>query len=682
MKKIKIVSIILLCIMLGLSVVSNAEEVTGVENGEVIEPVQEGTYAILNDNSIELYENETYELKLDTDYLGEIKWESSNEEIVSVENGIITAIQSGETVITVRCGEFVDTCDVVVKEVKLTLNSNKTVAIYKNGRNQIKANYSLGNENIKYSSSNQSIAKVSTTGQITGVAPGKAVITISAGNCENKYVTVYVVNKTLSTPVVKISRTSNSFNITWNKITGASKYVVYRKIDSGSWTKITTTTGTKYVEKNLAYGKKYYYKVQAVGSAYGLERASAYSSYVRGLTNTIYRPDNVKVTSANYNKITITWTKVVPARGYEIYRATSKNGTYKKIATISNASTVTYTDSKLTTGKTYYYKIRAVYGTAKSPYTTVKSVAPIPRTPVIKTIANVTNKTVKISWEAVSGASGYVVYRRASTNNSWEKIATVKGGNTLTYTDKTSGAWYYCVKAYRTVNGKKIYGNRSEAIRVCALNKTTVTAVQDGEKIAQVVSWNKVKNATAYQVYRKIGKNGTWERVKNTTAIVHKENVRHGVVIYWKVRPIYQNNGVTSYGAFSAEVNCIASYEPNYSVYMSDEYDPVAYSIGMIFTNNGTGTVRIYSDDAYYYDAGYSSFTRYLYMIETETGYFYPIDYIDVKPGESKIVMFSVYNNDYTWYDSTGRLYFKFRYDGVTYTGCSSADYGNIYWEN
>ncbi len=57
------------------------------------------------------------------------------------------------------------------------------------------------------------------------------------------------------------------------------------------------------------------------------------------------------------NYITLSWSKDSSISGYEIYRAPSIIGTYKKIKTINKKSTTTYKDKKLTSGKCYYYKI-------------------------------------------------------------------------------------------------------------------------------------------------------------------------------------------------------------------------------------------------------------------------------------------------------------------------------------
>lgn len=66
--------------------------------------------------------------------------------------------------------------------------------------------------------------------------------------------------------------------------------------------------------------------------------------------------------------ITVKWTKVTGASGYEIYRATKKSGKYKKIKTVTKAKTVTFTNKKLKKKKTYFYKVRAYKTVAGKKY--------------------------------------------------------------------------------------------------------------------------------------------------------------------------------------------------------------------------------------------------------------------------------------------------------------------------
>lgn len=72
-------------------------------------------------------------------------------------------------------------------------------------------------------------------------------------------------------------------------------------------------------------------------------------------------PGKTKIQKAIGKKkaVTITWKRVAGADGYYVYRSASKNGNYKKIATVKGASKISYTNKKLKSKKTYYYKVAA-----------------------------------------------------------------------------------------------------------------------------------------------------------------------------------------------------------------------------------------------------------------------------------------------------------------------------------
>ena len=63
--------------------------------------------------------------------------------------------------------------------------------------------------------------------------------------------------------------------------------------------------------------------------------------------------------STGSKKIKVSWNKISGSTGYEVYRATSKSGKYSKIKTVTKGSTLSYTNIKLSKGKTYYYKVKA-----------------------------------------------------------------------------------------------------------------------------------------------------------------------------------------------------------------------------------------------------------------------------------------------------------------------------------
>lgn len=147
-------------------------------------------------------------------------------------------------------------------------------------------------------------------------------------------------------------------------------------------------SGKDCLDNQKIYERTLGYKKAATGEEKklnGLKRFKTYYVKITGNAIGKYRlsvsvsAPTAKVAKASTKKVKITWAKVSRASGYEIYRANSKNGTYKKIATIKGGTKVQYIDSKsLKKGKIYYYKIRAykkVNGkTYYSDFSSVKSI--------------------------------------------------------------------------------------------------------------------------------------------------------------------------------------------------------------------------------------------------------------------------------------------------------------------
>lgn len=483
----------------------------------------------------------------------------------------------------------------------------------------------------------------------------------------------------LETPAVSLNRDAAGIKIEWEEIPEATEYEVWRSSDSEDWEMLDTVTELEYLDDELEYGETYSYKVKAIAVEDGIEREGDFSEEVTSVVDSISKPNSLTVKCVGYTSLRISWSKVVPATGYQIYRSTSKDGTYKRIKTISDEDTLTYKDTGLKTGQKYYYKVRAVYESEKGKYSSVKNSTPNVKAPEIKTLAYSTKSTITVRWNKVTGANGYYIYRKTTSSGEWKRVKTVKGGSEESYkfTD-LNGRYYFSVKAYRTVDGEKIAGPRSETVRLATLGKTKITVDQYEDDLKQIVTWNKVSKATGYKVYRKVGSKGEWKCVKTTTSTSYTASVNHGSYYYWKVRPIFEYADSVTWGPYSEEDNLLIYYYPEYSVVMSDDYDPETYAIAMAVTNHGVGKMRIFSRNACYIDDVDSGYDRYLHLVETESGYYEEISYVDIMPGETEIIMFEV--EDYsTWYSPYAAIGYEFWYDGVYYIGVSSAYYGSAY---
>ena len=201
------------------------------------------------------------------------------------------------------------------------------------------------------------------------------------------------------------------------------------------------------------------------GDADAVEPAELSAAQVK-----VLKPSGVKAVSYSYTKIKVSWNKIEGVDGYKVYRATSKSGKYTVSKTTTSADTLSYINTGRTTGKTYFYKVRGYKKIGKTTYyTKYSAVTSTYARPNKVSITKVTlggsdkdryNRTPKTSWKAVTGATGYEVYRSRVDKESWMKLIST----TKTYYTDTSKSFYfirnykYKVRAYRTVNGKKVYG--------------------------------------------------------------------------------------------------------------------------------------------------------------------------------------------------------------------------------
>jgi fibronectin type 3 domain-containing protein len=262
------------------------------------------------------------------------------------------------------------------------------------------------------------------------------------------------------TGIKVISRTDTKIKLGWSKVKGATGYKIY-KYDASKKKYVAIKTVTSKVNSLLVSGLKgsttYKFKVLAyrkLGSTYLWSADSAAS-----ISTTPAAVKNLTVTARSNTTITLKWSQVANADGYVVYRYSK--GKYVRIKTITNKKTVKFVSSNLTAGTTYKYKVTAYRKVGSSKVENAGALissTTLPATPVVT--AKSTGGKATLSWRAISGAGGYVVYMSQSKKGAYKKVATITNGKTATYTKtglKKNTTYYFKVRSYKKYNGKIYY---------------------------------------------------------------------------------------------------------------------------------------------------------------------------------------------------------------------------------
>ena len=352
------------------------------------------------------------------------------------------------------------------------------------------------------------------------------------------------------------SYTSNY--VSWPAVTGASGYEIYfSKGTSATYTLLKALTTTSFSHTALTTNTKYNYKVRAYRLVGKVKVYGAFSSIVSSIPVPAI-PTALSVASSGYNSLRVTWAAVGGASGYEISYATSELGTYTKLAlqTALSASI-----PSLVTKTSYYVKVRAyrLVGTTKvyGGYSTIVSNKPIPSTPVL-TVASIAYDSLKISWPAIAGASGYELLHTNLGSNVFHLLSDTTA---LTYTESGLVSGYntsYYIRAYVMVGDTKIYSLDSAIVIGKAVPTPVTGFVLTMPGVSTLsLGWTAVPNASGYEVSRSAAVAGTYTVLANVESAVAytSTGLSFNTSYYYKIRPYITVSDVKVYGAYSAVIS-------------------------------------------------------------------------------------------------------------------------------
>ena len=271
--------------------------------------------------------------------------------------------------------------------------------------------------------------------------------------------------------------------VEWVAVDGADGYQIFRSESpdgSTGWSCVKTIKDgktTRYYNQGLTPGITYYYKVRSYVQN-GEERVYSDFSEVKFMPAAVVWDG--PYSNATF-RIRLRWDQVGSAHGYQIWRQ-AEDGSWAVVKTIGDrGNTLTndqgdvtaYSNTGLTAGGKYTYRMRAFYitgvgGKIYGPYSDEITVAVQPGAPV-GTVTSPKAGRAQVDWTMGSKADGYQVWMSEKEGAGFSIIKSVTDGDTASYTkyDLQSGKTYYFkVRAYCEVDGKKTFGAYSEVIAV------------------------------------------------------------------------------------------------------------------------------------------------------------------------------------------------------------------------
>ncbi len=273
-----------------------------------------------------------------------------------------------------------------------------------------------------------------------------------------------------------IGSKESKLGVTWNHVAGADAYQVYRSVGGEPYQYLATVADNFFVEDYVQKNKQYIYKIKAVGAVYETADLTSGTIGWDSIGSVLTDIRNVHAVPLRKDAVTLSWNARDDAvDGYYIYQ--KKGNTWKKIKEVPREKNFkdakrSVTISGLKCGKKYTFAVQsyrdAVVYSCSDYQTYTTTVLVRPAATEIKKITKTSGGYNRVQWECMCDASGYVVYRSASKNGKYQKIA-VTGSRVRGYVVdknvKKGQKYYYKVAAYRNVNGKKIRSKVSAAVR-------------------------------------------------------------------------------------------------------------------------------------------------------------------------------------------------------------------------
>lgn len=355
---------------------------------------------------------------------------------------------------------------------------------------------------------------------------------------------------------------SGRITLKWTAVEGANAYAIYYKPAWGSeYSLLGQSSGTTYSTTTPRMGTVYYYRIQAlyvVGGQQVSQGAQSLSFPYIALGDVVIADPRGKDTST----IRLNWTPVAGATHYDVAMSLHDADDYKIVRTDLTGSLCDIRD--ISFNETYDFlvipKRKLNSGDVITGLPSSNRMVGSPMETPSFTGYEWTETGLKLTWDAIPGAMGYVIYRRGFHETGYHKLM-VSEDTATTYIDTTmkpGEVYYYFVYSFRLAQpqGWRCFSLKGDIGMGVWLPKTTGLAAVSAQENSVRISWAATEGANKYDVYISTTPGGTPKangRVSN--AYGYHNSAVLGRTYYYRVRPVrIFSNGDVSVGDWSDEL--------------------------------------------------------------------------------------------------------------------------------
>ena len=439
-------------------------------------------------------------------------------------------------------------------------------------------------------------------------------------DCTTKYksnVRIKAYTKAVKTTVpqnVTASAGDNTVKLTWDKVDGATNYVIYSYADN-TYTKLGYSTTNSFTASDLINGKKYGFIVRSYVSGKWSDWSNDDAVYATPVQNT--KPQNVQAVPGN-GQVTLTWDAVENAEDYVVYSYV--DGGYHKLG---YSDVNSFTATGLTNGKKYGFIVKAWVNGGWNAWSNDDAVyaTPVGGTDVRNVKAVPGNGQVALTWDKVSGATNYVIYSYADGKYTKQGYSDT---TSFTVTGLTNGKEYgFIVRSY--ANGTWCGWQPSDAIFATPVNaKPQNVQAMAGDKEVHLI-WDDVDDAEEYVIYSYVDGNYAklgYSEYSGYTAEGLTNGRKYGFIVKAWVNGRWNDwsNDDAVYaepvGAFDKPLN-IKAAAGNQEVYLTwGEVDGAEMYVVYIYAD-GKYTKLGYTEDTGYTAEGLTNGKKYGFIVRS-----------------------------------------------------------------